>query len=520
MTGDVNFMAMGMFLLFVGFTLVITFWAARRSQTTDDFYAAGSRFGGAANGLAISGDFMSAATFLGISALVFSQGFDGMLYSVGGMIGWPVVLFLIADRLRNLGRYTFADIAAYRLDRTTMRGLAAVGSLAVIIPYLIAQMVGAGALIEVLFGLPYMVAVVIVGVLMALYVSVGGMLATTWVQIVKAALLLVGGVVLTLLVLALFDFDFEKLLAAAVAAHPEGERIVGPLRLIEDPITAISLGLAFLFGPAGLPHILMRFFTVPNAREARRSVLYATGIIAFFQLIVFVIGLGAMAILSSRPEFFSEAGGLRGGVNMASIHLASAIGGNAFLGFVSAVAFATILAVVAGLTLAAASAISHDLYAEIFRHGRAREKDVLRLARITPIVVSIIAVVLGIAFQGQNVAYLGLLALAIAASVNFPILVLAMFWRNFTSRGALWGGIAGLVTAVVLEVLSPAVWVAVLGNEKAPYPYDYPTLFSMTAAFLGAWLGSVTDRGIRAEAERASFDALEVQALLGRRGDA
>lgn len=514
MTGGATGFAMAMFLFFVGITLGITWWAARRTRTADDFYAAGSRFGGAANGLAISGDFMSAATFLGISAMVFARGFDGLLYSVGGMIGWPIILFLIADRLRNLGRYTFADIAAYRLDRKSMRGLAAAGSLAVIIPYLVAQMVGAGALIEVLFGLPYAIAVVIVGLLMTVYVSFGGMLATSWVQITKAGLLLVGGVILTLTVLGQFNFDPETLLAAAVDKHPEGSAILGPTGLVSDPITAISLGLAFLFGPAGLPHILMRFFTVPDAKEARRSALYATGIIAFFQILVFIIGLGAIAILGGRAEFFDD-GGLRGGVNMASVHLAAAVGGEAFLGFISAVAFATILAVVAGLTLAAASAISHDLYAEIFRHGRAQEKDVLRLAKATPVFIGAVAVLLGIAFQGQNVAFLSLLALAVAASVNFPILLLAMFWKGFTTRGALWGGGLGLLIAVGLEILSPAVWVAVLGFEHAPYPYDYPTLFSMSAAFLGAWLGSVTDRSRRATAERAAFPALETRALLG-----
>lgn len=513
--GDLNWSAILMFLAFVGVTLGMTYVAARRTRTADDFYAAGGRFGGAANGLAISGDFMSAATFLGISALVFSYGFDGLLYSVGGTIGWPIVLFLIADRLRNLGRYTFADVAATRLDRTTMRGLAAAGSLAVVIPYLVAQMVGAGALIEVLFGLPYSVAVAIVGVLMILYVSFGGMLATTWVQIIKAALLLFGGVVLTLAVLALFDFNFNSLLAAAVEVHAKGDSILGPVGSINDPITALSLGLAFLFGPAGLPHILMRFFTVPNGKEARRSVLYATGIIAFFQLLVFVIGLGAIVVLSQHPEFFGANGTLRGGANMAAIHLSQALGGDLFLGFISAVAFATILAVVAGLTLAAASAVSHDLYSEIFRRGRATEREVLRLAKLTPIVVGAITVVLGIAFEGQNVAFLGLLALSIAASVNFPLLVLAMFWRGFTTRGALWGGGLGLATAVILEVLSPAVWVTVLGFESAPYPYDYPTLFSMPAAFLGAWFGSRSDRSDRARREAAAFDAIEARALLG-----
>ncbi len=516
MTG-INWPAVLMFLLFVGATLGITWYAARRTKTTDEFYSAGSRFGGPANGLAIAGDFMSAATFLGVTAYIYSFGFEGLLFAASAVAGWPIVLFLVADRLRNLGRYTFADAAAYRLDRRKMRGMAAAGSLAVVIPYLIAQMVGAGALIEVLFGLPYELAVVFVGILMVLYVSFGGMLATTWVQIIKAALLLGGGMALAVMALAVFDFDFPKLLAAAVEAHPAGLDILGPMGSLGHPINIISFCFAFLFGVAGLPHILMRFFTVPNAVEARRSVLYATGIIGLFQFFIVIIGLAAIALLVSRPEFFNAEGGLRGGVNMAAVHLSSVLGGDVFLGFISAVAFATILAVVAGLTLAAASAVAHDLYAEVYCRGQAKEKDALRLAKITPIAVGIIAIILGIAFKGQNVAFLGLLALAIAASVNFPILVLSMFWQGFTTRGALWGGSLGLLTAITLEILSPAIWVKVFGFATAVYPYEYPTLFSMTAAFLGAWIGSVTDHSARARGERAAFPEMERQALLGQK---
>lgn len=510
-----NWPAVAMFLLFVGFTLGLTYYAARRSKTTEEFYTAGGRFGGVANGFAIAGDFMSAATFLGITALVYSYGFDGILYSIGGTIGWPIVLFLIAERLRNLGRYTFADVAAYRLDRKAMRKLSAAGSLAVVIPYLIAQMVGAGALIEVLFGLPYTIAVIVVGLLMTLYVTFGGMLATTWVQIVKACLLLFGGTLLTLMVLAQFDYDFPALLQAATHVHEKGAAILGPVAIISDPITALSLGLAFLFGPAGLPHVLMRFLTVPDAHQARRSALYSTVLIGYFQAAVFVIGLGAIVLLAGRPEFFTPEGRMIGGVNMAAVHLSEALGGDLFLGFISAVAFATILAVVAGLTLAATSAVSYDIYAEVIRHGQASEREIMRVAKVIPVIVGAIAVGLGMLFQGQNVAFLALLALAIAASVNFPILTLSMFWRGLTTRGAVIGGSAGLVVAVTLVIFSPAVWVSVLGNASAPYPYDYPTLFSMAAAFLGAWLGSVTDGSARAEGERNAFDDLERRALLG-----
>ena len=519
MSNGANWSAIGMFVLFVGATLVMTYIAARRSRTTDEFYTAGSRFGGAANGLAISGDYMSASTFLGISAMVYTFGFDGILYSIGGTVGWPIILFLIADRLRNLGRYTFADVASYRLDRVSMRGISAAGSLAVITLYLLTQMVGAGALVEVLFGLPYEVAVTLVGILMTLYVTFGGMLATTWVQIVKALLLLFGGTVLALLVLAEFDFSLGKLLEAATITHSLGSAIVGPVGSIGDPITALSLGLAFLFGPAGLPHVLMRFFTVPDAHEARRSALYSTAIIGYFQIVVFFIGLGAIVILAQHPELKTATGVLIGGGNMASVHLASALAGDLFMGFISAVAFATILAVVAGLTLAAASAVSHDLYAHIFRHGRASDKDIMRIARITPLFVGLIAIGLGILFKGQNVAFLGLLALSIAASVNFPILVLAMFWRGLTTRGALWGGTVGLVVAITLVVLSPAVWVVILGNQSAPYPYDYPTLFSMAASVITTWVVSITDRSARADTDRAGFDKQEERALLGKMVD-
>jgi len=426
----VNLTAISMFLLFVAGTLGITYWAARRTKTTKDFYAAGGSITGLQNGLAIAGDYMSAASFLGITGLVFASGFDGLIYSIGFLVGWPVILFLLAERLRNLGKYTFADAVSFRLRPLPIRSLAACGTLAVVLLYLIAQMVGAGKLIQLLFGLEYHIAVAIVGVLMILYVTFGGMIATTWVQIIKAVLLLLGATFMTIMVMAKMGFSFETLFNSAVNAHSKGVAIMAPGGLVTDPISAISLGLALMFGTAGLPHILMRFFTVRDAKEARKSVFYATGFIGYFYILTFIIGFGAIVLLTNDPRFLDvESGGILGGNNMAAIHLSQAVGGEIFLGFISAVAFATILAVVSGLTLSGASAISHDLYASIIRHGEILEGEEVRVSRIATIVLGIVTIFLGILFEQQNVAYMVGLAFAIAASVNFPILFLSMYWR-------------------------------------------------------------------------------------------
>ncbi len=466
---------------------------------------------------------MSAASFLGISGLVYASGYDGLIYSIGFLVGWPIILFMIAERLRNLGKYTFADVASYRLQQTPIRSLAACGTLTVVAFYLIAQMVGAGKLIQLLFGLPYARAVIVVGILMILYVTFGGMLATTWVQIIKAGLLLFGATFMALAVLWHFGFSPEALFAEAVREHPKGQAIMAPGGLVSDPVSAISLGLALMFGTAGLPHILMRFFTVPDAKQARRSVLYATGFIGYFYILTFIIGFGAITYLMADPAFF-QAGAdgavdkiknLIGGSNMAAIHLARATGGNLFLGFISAVAFATILAVVAGLTLAGASAVSHDLYASVFARGRATDVQEVRVSRIATIVLGIVAIALGILFEQQNIAFMVGLAFAIAASCNFPILFLSMFWKRLTTRGAFIGGFLGLLTAVVLVILSPTVWVAVLGYESAIFPYKDPALFSITVAFAGIWLFSVTDRSQTARAEEAAFEAQYVRSQTG-----
>lgn len=512
----INITAITMFLLFVSATLGITYWAAKRTKSTKDFYAAGGSITGLQNGLAIAGDFMSAASFLGISGLVFASGFDGLIYSIGFLVGWPIILFLLAERLRNLGKYTFADAVSYRLKPIPIRSLSACGTLSVVLLYLIAQLVGAGKLIQILFGLEYQFAVVIVGILMILYVTFGGMLATTWVQIIKAILLLFGASFIAIAVMNEMDFSFEALFSNAVAVHEKGLSIMAPGGLVSDPISAISLGLALMFGTAGLPHILMRFFTVPDSREARKSVFYATGFIGYFYILTFVIGFGAIVLLTNNPEFLDvETGGILGGNNMAAIHLSQAVGGEVFLGFISAVAFATILAVVSGLTLSGASAISHDLYASVLRKGEAVEKDEVRVSRIATITLGIVAILLGIIFEQQNVAYMVGLAFAIAASVNFPILFLSMYWQNLTTRGAFIGGSIGLITAILCMIFGPTIWVDILGHEQAIFPYKHPALFSMSAAFFFILVVSKLDNSQIAKDEAEAFKDQYVRSQTG-----
>ncbi|MEG7426718.1 cation/acetate symporter ActP [Serratia marcescens] len=510
-----NIQAIVMFILFVGATLYITYWASKRTRSRQDYYTAGGRITGLQNGLAIAGDFMSAASFLGISALVYTSGYDGLIYSIGFLIGWPIILFLIAERLRNLGRYTFADVASYRLKQKPIRTLSACGSLVVVALYLIAQMVGAGKLIQLLFGLNYHVAVILVGILMVLYVLFGGMLATTWVQIIKAVLLLSGASFMALMVMKSVNFDFNTLFAEAVKVHPKGIAIMSPGGLVSDPVSALSLGLALMFGTAGLPHILMRFFTVSDAKEARKSVFYATGFIGYFYILTFIIGFGAILLVSANPAFKDATGALLGGTNMAAVHLANAVGGNFFLGFISAVAFATILAVVAGLTLAGASAVSHDLYASVMKNGKATERDELRVSKITVVVLGIVAIALGILFEKQNIAFMVGLAFSIAASCNFPIIIMSMYWSRLTTRGAMIGGWLGLLTAVILMILGPTIWVQILGHEKPIYPYEYPALFSMIVAFVGTWLFSITDSSLAGQQERERFRAQFVRSQTG-----
>ncbi|MBJ7222696.1 MULTISPECIES: cation/acetate symporter ActP [unclassified Brenneria] len=520
LTGEVqrqplNIQAIVMFLLFVCATLYITYWASKRTRSRSDYYTAGGNITGFQNGLAIAGDYMSAASFLGISALVYTSGYDGLIYSLGFLVGWPIILFLIAERLRNLGRYTFADVASYRLQQRPIRSLSACGSLVVVALYLIAQMVGAGKLIELLFGLNYHVAVILVGILMVMYVMFGGMLATTWVQIIKAVLLLFGATFMAVMVMKSVNFSFDSLFRQAMAVHPKGVDIMSPGGLVSDPISALSLGLGLMFGTAGLPHILMRFFTVSDAKEARKSVFYATGFMGYFYFLTFIIGFGAILLVSANPDFKDATGALIGGNNMAAVHLADAVGGNFFLGFISAVAFATILAVVAGLTLAGASAVSHDLYSHVIKKGKATERNELKVSKITVLVLGIVAIALGILFENQNIAFMVGLAFSIAASCNFPIIIISMYWSKLTTRGAMIGGWAGLLTAVILMILGPTVWVKILGHATPIYPYEYPALFSMLVAFIGIWLFSITDRSAAGQQERARFHSQFVRSQTG-----
>lgn len=525
---DLNYEAISMFLVFVVATLGITKWAAGRTKSAADFYTAGGGITGFQNGLAIAGDFMSAASFLGISGLVFANGYDGLIYSVGWLVGWPIVLFLIAERLRNLGKYTFADVVAFRLEPLPVRVLSAVGTLVVVAFYMIAQMVGAGKLIQTLFGMEYLHAVIIVGLLMIVYVAFGGMVATTWVQIIKACLLLGGATFMAVMVLAKFNFSPEAMFQKAVEVHPQAGAIMGPGALVKDPISMISLGLALMFGTAGLPHILMRFFTVSDAKAARKSVFYATGFIGYFYILTFIIGFGAITFLVQDPTFFKvgavpgangsySPADMIGTGNMSAVHLSQAVGGSLFLGFISAVAFATILAVVAGLTLAGATAISHDLYASVIAKGKASDGKEVRISRISAVAIGLIAIVLGYVFEKQNVAFMVGLAFAIAASCNFPVLAMSIFWKGTTTWGAVAGGFLGLLSATVMVILSPSVWELTFGHEKgsALFPYDNPALFSMPIAFIGIWLFSTLDRSLQADRERAAFPDQYVRSETG-----
>ena len=524
-TGEVqkqglNLSAIVMFLIFVGATLGITYWAAKRTKSAKDFYTAGGGITGFQNGMAIAGDYMSAASFLGISGLVYAKGYDGLIYSIGFLVGWPIILFMIAEPLRNLGKYTFADVASYRLRQGPIRTLAAFGSITTVILYLIAQIVGSGKLIQLLFGLQYEIAVILVGVLMVLYVTFGGMLATTWVQIVKAFLLLAGATFMAIAVMAHYNFSFASLFLHATELKDVS--IMSPGKLVSDPISAISLAVALMFGTAGLPHILMRFFTVSDAKEARKSVFYATGFIGYFYILTFIIGFGAIVMVFQNPQYLDMAkhavdGGypILGGNDMAAIHLSHAVGGDFFLGFISAVAFATILAVVSGLTLAGASAISHDLYASVWKKGQIDGLQEMRVSKIATVALGVVAIIMGIAFEKQNIAFVVGLAFAIAASANFPILFLSMYWKKLTTRGAVIGGSLGLATAVLLVILGPTVWVDLLKNASPIFPYKYPALFSVVAAFVGIYIFSVTDNSEDAKAEREAFEAQFIRSQTG-----
>lgn len=503
--GTLNVTAIALFVFFVAVTLVITYWASGRTRSAADYYAASGQITSFQNGLALAGDLISAGAFLGLSGLIFATGFDGLVYAVGYTMGYPLIVFFLADKLRRLGRYTYSDVLAYRLDQRPVRTLAAFSSLSIVAFYLIAQLVGAGQLIQLLFGLPYLYAVLIVGVLMVCYVMFGGMVATTWVQIIKAVILLFTATFTALLVLSAFGFSYDRIIAGAVAVHARHAAILQPQTFAAAPISTLSLGIALFFGAAGLPHLLMRVFTVPDARAARTSVFWGCTMVAYFFSLIFVIGFGGLALVGASPGYLTASGAPVGGGNMVAIHLSHALGGNVLLGLNSAIGFATILAVVAGLTLAASSAIAHDLYANVIKGGAVGDRDEVRVARLATLAVGLVAIGLGVAFERQNIAYMVGLAYSISASSNFPVLILALYWSGLTTRGAVVGGWIGLVSALALTVLGPPVWVKVLGYAAPVFPLDPPTLITLPLTFATCVAVSLLDRSARGQIDRASY---------------
>lgn len=510
---SINISAVVIFCLFVALTLLISYWASKHTKSSGSFYTAGGNITSLQNGTAIAGDFMSAASFLGISGLIFSVGFDGLILAVGALSGWPILLFLMSERVRNLGRYTFTDVVTYRLQKKPIRMVAILGSISVTLFYLIAQLVGAGKLVELLFGLPYELALVVVGVLVVIYVTLGGMLATTWVQIVKALLLLLGVSFMSVLILSLVDFNFETILSKAVDIHPQGQKILQPGSFFSDPIQAITIGVSMMFGLLGLPHILMRLFTVPDMMSARKSIFYASGLMGYFYLLTILIGFAAIFFVMSEPIYFLD-GKLIGGTNMAAVHLSHAVGGDLLMGFISAVAFATILAVVAGLIVAGSATISHDLYAQMICKGSPNLDKELLISKVSAIILCVFGVLLGIVFQHQNVAFIAVMPLVIAASVNFPILILAMYWKRLSTRGAVAGGLVGFISSIVLIVMGPKVWISIIGASEALFPYDYPALFTLPAALLTMIVVSYFDRSQSAQHDRDLYDQQLIAAEL------
>ena len=514
---SLNVAAITLFLLFVAVTLWISWWAAKHTRDSGHFYNAGGNITGLQNGAAIAGDYMSAASFLGVTGLMFAAGFDGLLFGLGAFAGWPVMLFLFAERVRNLGRYTFTDVVSLRLEARSTRIIASFSTITIVLMYLIAQVVGAGKLVEVLFGLPYNFAVIVVSVLVIIYVAFGGMLATTWVQIIKAMLLLAGCTIMAGLLLLKAGMDFDLLLESSVSRHPRGEALLQAGGLFTDPVQVASILVAMLFGTLGLPHVLMRLFTVPDMHEARRSTFYASLFIGGFYLLMVIIGFSSAGLLYGEPRFLEADGRLIGGSNMTAIHVAAAVGGDLLMGFVSAVAFATILAVVAGLTVSGSAAVSHDFYAQVLCRGEPDPRRELLLTRLSTLVLGALAILLGILFQHLNIAYIATMPMVVAASVNFPVLLLSLYWRRFSTRGAVCGAVTGLLSSVGLTIVGPQVWVTVLGFEKALFPYDYPALFTLPLALVAAAVASLTDRSSRARVDRDNYHELLERAEFGQR---
>ncbi|NIB43497.1 cation/acetate symporter ActP [Pseudomaricurvus alkylphenolicus] len=514
-TQPLNLSAIVIFLMFVVVTLGITYWAASRTRSRSDFYSAGGGIPAWQNGVAISGDFLSAATLLGITSSIYSMGVDGLTIIAGTLGAWPIVLFLIAERLRNLGRFTFIDVVSFRLSAKSIRPVAAVASLFVLVFYLIAQLVGAGKLIQLLFGLDYILAIVSVSLLMVFYVAFGGMLAATWVQFIKAVLLVVGGTLMALLLLNHFDFNMSRIFTRATEIHPMKDGLMEAGAWLKSPGSVLSVGLTLLFGFIGLPHILMRLFTVKDAASSRKSAFYAISIIGYFQLLIILIGFGAVALIMGNDTYHDAQGSMIGGGNMVVLHVTHYLGGDLLLGFIAAVTFATILAVVSGLTISAAATIAHDLYAESIAKGKVSEQSEMLVSKMAVIGMGVIAIVFGIIFEHQNVVFISNLAMAIAASANAPVLLMAMYWKGLTTRGALAGILVGLISSVVFILLGPQVMVDIMGMEAPLFPYAYPTVISVPLAFASLWYFSVTDVSVRGVKEKEAFNEQMVLSETG-----
>lgn len=510
-----SWMVIALFFLIVGSTLVITYYAAKRTKTASEFYTAGGGLTGWQNGLAIAGDYLSAASFLGIAGAIALFGFDGFFYSIGYLVAYLVVLFIVAEPLRNLGKYTLADMIHARFDARKVRGVAAFSTITIVIFYMIAQLVGAGALIQLLFGINYSWAVALVGVMMTIYVLFGGMTATSWVQIIKAVLLMVATLVISVMVLFKFNFNILGMFNEMKTVTDYGADFLNPGLQGRAPLDSISLMLALVLGTAGLPHILMRFFTVRDAKTARSSVVTATWIVGIFYVLTIFLGFGAAAFVGRDAIVAANSAG-----NMAAPLLAEALGGELFMSFVAAVAFATILAVVAGLVLSGASAFAHDIFNQIIRKGKATEKEQVIAARSASVGVAVFSIILALFAQNMNVAFLVALAFCVAASANLPVIVYTIYWKRFNTSGAIWAMVSGLLTAIILVSISPNVFAAdgsAIITGTPIFPLTNPAIISVPAGFLGGVIGTLLSKQ---KEDAGKYAEVKVKANTGYRDSA